>query len=108
MLGASAPAEQIPVNTCKSHAGVHGCSYRGWKGHRQVEFKQEVQADEVNTLTYQFLDGSIDDEATTYSQQGTFRLVRDHHVERGPFFSKPFDFTVETATGLPPAGRGQE
>ena len=64
------------------------------------EFSQVVQGDEVTMrLTYRFVDGSIDDETTTYRQQGTFRLMRDHHIEKGPFFSKPIDFTVDTATG---------
>ncbi|HEY2858465.1 MAG TPA: hypothetical protein VGJ21_08620 [Terracidiphilus sp.] len=66
-----------------------------------VEFSQVVQGDQVTMrLTYRFQDGSIDDETTTYRQQGTFQLVRDHYVQKGPFFSKPFDFTVEDATGL--------
>jgi hypothetical protein len=51
-------------------------------------------------LTYRFVDGSIDDETTTCRQQGTFRLVRNHHIQKGPFFSKPFDFSVEAATGI--------
>jgi hypothetical protein len=51
-------------------------------------------------LTYHFVDGSIDDEMTTYRQQGTFRLVRNHHIQKGPFFAKPVDFTVEAATGM--------
>ena len=51
-------------------------------------------------LTYKFVDGSIDDETTTYRQQGTFRLVLNHHVQRGPFFVKPVDFSVEAATGV--------
>ena len=64
------------------------------------EFLQVVQGDEVTMhLTYRFLDGSIDDEETTYTQQSTFRLVRNHHIQRGPFFTKPIDFTVEAATG---------
>jgi hypothetical protein len=46
------------------------------------------------------VDGSIDDETTTYRQQGTFRLVRNHHVQQGPFFAKPVDFAVEAATGI--------
>jgi hypothetical protein len=46
------------------------------------------------------VDGSIDDETTTYTQQGTFRLVRNHHIEKGPFFLKPVDFTVEASTGM--------
>ncbi|MGB7134634.1 MAG: hypothetical protein WBD46_05075 [Acidobacteriaceae bacterium] len=66
----------------------------------RVEFTEVVQGDEVTMrLTYRFLDGSIDDETTTYTQQGTFRLVRNHHIERGPFFARPVDFAVEAATG---------
>jgi hypothetical protein len=65
------------------------------------EFSQDVQGDEVTMrLTYKFMDGSIDDETTTYRQQGTFRLVRDHHIQKGPFFAKPVDFTVDAATGM--------
>jgi hypothetical protein len=65
------------------------------------EFSQVVQGDEVTMrLTNKFVDGSIDDETTTYKQQGTFRLVRDHHIQKGPFFVKPVDFTVEAATGI--------
>jgi hypothetical protein len=40
-------------------------------------------------LTFRFVDGSIDDETTTYRQQGRFRLVRNHHIQKGPFFTKP-------------------
>ena len=65
------------------------------------EFSQVVQGDEVTMrLTYKFVDGSIDDETTTYRQQGTFRLVRNHHIQKGPFFTKPIDFTVEAGTGI--------
>src|ERR1700689_1145707 len=66
----------------------------------RVEFTEDVQGDEVTMrLTYHFVDGSIDDETTTYRQQSTFRLVRNHHIQKGPFFVKPVDFTVEAATG---------
>ncbi len=51
-------------------------------------------------LLYHFLDGSIDDETTTYTQQGEFRLVRNRHIQQGPFFVKPVDFAVEAATGI--------
>ena len=65
------------------------------------EFTQVVQGDEVTMrMIYKFVDGSIDDETTTYRQQGTFRLVRNHHIQKGPFFTKPIDFTVEAATGI--------
>jgi hypothetical protein len=66
-----------------------------------VEFSQAVQSDQVTMhVIYRFVDGSIDDEETTYTQQGTFRLVRNHHIQKGPFFTKPVDFTVEAATGI--------
>ncbi|MBB5059432.1 hypothetical protein HDF16_004158 [Granulicella aggregans] len=65
------------------------------------EFLQSVQGDEVTMrMTYKFVDGSIDDETTTYRQQRTFRLVRNHHIQKGPFFTKPIDFSVEAATGI--------
>ncbi len=65
------------------------------------EFTQVVQGEEVTMrLLYKFTDGSIDDETTTYRQRGTFGLVRNHHVQNGPFFARPVDFAVEAATGL--------
>lgn len=65
------------------------------------EFSQIVQGDEVTMrLTYRFVDGSLDEETTTYRQQSTFRLVRNHHVQKGPFFARPVDFAVEAATGI--------
>ncbi len=65
-----------------------------------VEFTETVQGGEVTMhLTYHFEDGSIDDEITTYRQQGTFQLIRNHHIQKGPFFAKPVDFAVEAATG---------
>jgi hypothetical protein len=65
------------------------------------EFTQVVQNDEVTMrLTYRFVDGSIDDETTTYRQQGAFRLVRNHHIQTGPFFTRPVDFAVEASTGI--------
>ena len=61
----------------------------------RVEFTQQVQGEEVTMrLTYRFADGSMDDETTTYRQRGTFQLIRDHHIQKGPFFPKPIDFTV--------------
>jgi hypothetical protein len=64
------------------------------------EFSQSVNGDEVTMcLTYRFGDGSIDEETTTYRQQGTFRLIRNRHIQKGPFFVKPVDFAVEAATG---------
>jgi len=66
----------------------------------RAEFTETVEGDEVTMrLTYRFADGSIDDETTTYRQQGTFQLIRNHHIQKGPFFASPVDFAVEAATG---------
>src|ERR1700678_8525 len=101
-LGTAAPAEQISVRHIQSpmHRFIVARSEAG-KIIANGEFSQVVEGDEVTMrLTYKFVDGSIDDETTTYRQQGTFGLVRNHHIQKGPFFGKPVDFTVEAATGI--------
>jgi hypothetical protein len=60
------------------------------------EFSQTVEGDLVTMhLVYHFLDGSKDEETTIYRQRSTFQLVRDRHVQQGPFFTRPFDFEVD-------------
>src|SRR5580692_4877019 len=101
-LGTAAPAEPISVRHIQRpmHRFMVARSDAG-KIIASGEFSQVVQEDEVTMrLTYKFLNGSIDDETTTYRQQGTFRLVRNHHIEKGPFFAKPVDFAVDAATGI--------
>jgi hypothetical protein len=102
MLGTAAPAERIPVKHIQvPMQGLMVARSEAGRIIARVKFAQVVHGDEVTMrLTYHFVDGSIDDETTTFSQQGTFRLVRNHHIERGPFFAKPVDFTVEAATGI--------
>jgi hypothetical protein len=101
-LGTTAPAEPISVKHIQRpmHRLMVARSEDG-KIIASGEFSQVIEGDEVTMrLTYHFVDGSIDDETTTYRQQGTFRLIRNHHIEKGPFFAKPVDFTVEAATGM--------
>jgi len=101
-LGTAAPAEPISVEHIQRpmHRFMVARSDAG-KIIASGEFSQVVQGDEVTMrLIYKFADGSIDDETTTYRQQGAFRLVRNHHVQKGPFFVKPVDFAVEAATGI--------
>ena len=101
-LGNAAQAEPIPVRHVQlpMHEFMVAGSETGAVLAR-TEFSQVVQGDEVSLrLTYRFVDGSIDEETTTFRQKGTFRLVRDHHIQKGPFFAKPVDFAVEAATGM--------
>jgi hypothetical protein len=100
ILSTASPAEQISVRHIQGpvHRTMVTRSEAG-QVIAHAEFWQTVQGDEVTMrLTFHFTDGSIDDETTTYRQQGTFQLVRNHHVQKGPFFSKPIDFTVDAAT----------
>ncbi len=102
MVGTVALAEPISVRHIQQpmHRFMVARSEDG-KTIASGEFLQVVQGDEVMMrLTYHFVDGSIDDEATTYTQQGTFRLVRYHHIQQGPFFTKPIDFTIDASTGI--------
>jgi hypothetical protein len=102
ILSNAAWAGQIPVRHVqpREHELMVARSETG-KVVARIEFEEDVQGDEVTMrLMYHFVDGSIDDETTTYTQQGTFRLVRNHHIQQGPFFAKPIDFTIEAATGM--------
>ena len=101
-LGTAALAEPISVRHTQrpTHRFMVARSEAG-RIIASCEFSQVVQGDEVTMhLTYKFVDGSIDDETTTYRQQGTLRLVRNHHIQKGPFFVRPVDFTVEAASGV--------
>jgi hypothetical protein len=99
-LGTAASAEPIPVRHVQGP--MHRFMVARSEGGTVIargEFSQVVQGDEVTMrLTYHFVDGSIDEETTTYRQEGTFRFVRNHHVQEGPFFAKPTDFAVDAAT----------
>ena len=53
----------------------------------------------TSRLVYRFKDGSLDDETAVFTQNGHFRLVRDHHVQKGPSFPKPTDLAIEAKTG---------
>jgi hypothetical protein len=101
-LGRAALAEQIAVKHVQRpmHRSMTTRSIDG-KVLASGEFTQAMQGDEVTMeMLYRFIDGSIDDETTTYKQQGTFCLVRNHHVQTGPFFAKQVDLAVDARTGV--------
>lgn len=61
---------------------------------------QTVRGDRViSQLVFRFKDGSVDDETAIFSQRGTFRLISDHHIQKGPIFSKPTDIFINASTG---------
>jgi hypothetical protein len=61
---------------------------------------QSIYGDRVTTrLTFHFRDGSIDDDVTVFTQRRVFKLISDHHIQRGPTFPKPIDFLIDGVTG---------
>ncbi len=61
---------------------------------------QVVDGDRVTSrVTFRFRDGSIDEDVTLFSQRGVFRLISDHHIQRGPSFPKPIDVLIQASTG---------
>ena len=64
------------------------------------DMTQVVRGDRVTShLVFRFRDGSLDEETTVFSQKGTFRLISDHHIQRGPFFPKPLDISIDAGSG---------
>ncbi len=102
ILNSAVWADSIPVRHIQRplHRFMVARSETG-KVIANLEFSQAVQGNEVTMhVVYRFLDGSLDDEETTYTQQGRFRLVRNHHIQSGPFFTRPIDFTIDAANGV--------
>jgi hypothetical protein len=64
------------------------------------QMEQDAQGDRVTDhLMFRFKDGSIYEETTIYSQRGTFRLLNDHLIQRGPSFKHPTETSIDTSTG---------
>ncbi|ABF40112.1 hypothetical protein Acid345_1109 [Candidatus Koribacter versatilis Ellin345] len=61
---------------------------------------QNVRGDKVTSrLVFHFKDGSLSDEVAVFSQRGTFHLLSDHVVQKGPAFTHPLDMRINGATG---------
>jgi hypothetical protein len=61
---------------------------------------QNARAGRVTSrLVFHFKDGSLRDETAVFTQSGTFHLVSDHLVQKGPSFPQTLDLSVNTSTG---------
>jgi len=62
------------------------------------ESTQVVRGDRVTSrMVFRFTDGSLYDETTVFSQRGTFRLVSDRLIQKGPAFQQSMDRTIDLA-----------
>jgi len=53
----------------------------------------------VSHLVFRFKDGSVDDDTSVFSQRGAFRLISDHHIQKGPSFPHPSNVSINVSTG---------
>ncbi len=97
----SIPAEPVTVRYTEG-------TVRGFLALRSAEGKILAEGDlfqtihgerAVSRLVFHFKDGSVDDETSVFTQRGHFRLIRDHHIQRGPMFPKPMDLMIDGLTG---------
>src|SRR6185312_5930243 len=59
---------------------------------------QVANGDKVTSrMIFHFKDGSVDDETTIFSQSGSFRLLNDHVLQKGPAFKQPMETWIDTA-----------
>jgi hypothetical protein len=100
LAGSSAP-QMIPVKY--PEGVVHGfLALRSMSGEVLAEgaLLQTARGNEVTSrLVFHFHDGSVQDETAVYSQRGTFRLLRDHVIQKGPSFPTSIDATFDVGRG---------
>jgi len=61
---------------------------------------QTSRGDRVTSrLVFRFRDGSVHDETAVFTQAGSFRLVKDHLIQKGPSFPLSLDITIDSASG---------
>jgi hypothetical protein len=64
------------------------------------ESTQVARDDRVTSrMRFRFKDGSIYEETTVFSQRGTFRLLSDHVVQKGPEFKRPMETSIDPTAG---------
>src|SRR5207248_4666951 len=94
-------AEQVPVR--HKEGLMHGfLALRTLEGTRLAdgEMTQIAQGDRVTShLIFRFKDGSLYDDKAIFSQDGSFRLLSDHLIQRGPSFKQPMETSIDASAG---------
>jgi hypothetical protein len=53
----------------------------------------------TSRLVFHFKDGSLHDETTVFSQKGSFHILSDHLIQKGPVFKRQLDVSLNGSTG---------
>ena len=103
LLAACVPLGAQPVAVRYPEGTVHGfLALRNTEGRLLAEgdLTQTIQDDLVTLrLVFHFQDGSLDSDVCVFSQKGHFRLLRDHHIQRGPSYPTPADTIIDATHG---------
>jgi hypothetical protein len=95
------PADTVPVR--HTEGLMHGfLILRNLEGKTIADgqMTQDARGDRVTDhLTFRFKDGSVYEDTTIFSQHGTFRLLSDHLIQKGPSFKAPLDATLDASAG---------
>ena len=88
-----------PVAVRYREGEMHGFVELQTLAGKNIAYGESIQTVSGNRVTsrlvFRFLDGSLYDDTTEFSQGRTFRLIRDHVVQKGPAFKQPLDATVD-------------
>jgi hypothetical protein len=104
VCAAELAAFAAPVQVHHAEGTLHGflaLSTQEGKILADGDLIEVVHGDHVKShLTFHFKDGSLDDEIAEYTQRGVFRLISDHHIQKGPYFPHPLDMTIDVSKGV--------
>jgi hypothetical protein len=93
------PGSAQPLNVRHQAGSMHGfLVLRNGAGAilASGEMTQVAHGDRIKLrIVFRFRDGSIDDETTVYSQRGSFLLISDRLLQRGPSFPHPSDIMID-------------
>jgi hypothetical protein len=95
------PADTVPVR--HTEGLMHGfLVLRNLEGKTIADgqMTQDARGDRVTDhLTFRFKDGSTYEDTTIFSQRGSFRLLSDHLIQKGPSFKSPLDAALDASAG---------
>jgi hypothetical protein len=101
LIGTALDAE--PVQVRYPQGSAHGfVALKNLQGTRLAtgDMTQTVHGDRVTShLVFRFRDGSVDEDTTIFTQRGVFRLISDHHIQRGPSFPEHVDMLIDEGSG---------
>jgi hypothetical protein len=101
--GAAAPPPATLHTVRFTEATVHGFLSLGTLDGKILADGESIQflrGDVVtNRLVFHFHDGSLQDETVTFREHGSFELLTDHVVQKGPSFPHPSEVTIDRPSG---------